>query len=57
VTTEAKLRPLARFGCSMVWRVLSALRANPVELTVKLWEVVGYFALSGCGRGSGEGSH
>ena len=51
VTTEAKLRPLARFGCSMVWRVLSALRANPVELTVKSWEVVGYFALSGCGRG------
>src|SRR5208337_3848655 len=51
VPTEPKLRPLARFGCSMVWRVLSALRAHPVELTVKSWEVVGYFALSCCGRG------
>src|SRR5271157_5005395 len=51
VTTEAKLRPLARFGCSMVWRVLSAFRANPVESTVKSWEVVGYFGLSPCGRG------
>ena len=27
VTTEAKLRPLARFGCSMVWRLISACRA------------------------------
>src|SRR5208337_4398533 len=31
VTTEAKLRPLARFGCSMVWRLISAFRANTVE--------------------------
>src|SRR5271157_2706784 len=27
VTTEAKLRPLARFGCSTVWRLISAFSA------------------------------
>src|SRR5271157_6233846 len=33
VTTEAKLRPLARFGCSMVSRLISAFRAvrQPAE--------------------------
>ncbi len=33
VTTEAKLRPLARFGCSMVPRLISAFRAvrQPAE--------------------------
>src|SRR5271157_4454813 len=28
VTTEAKLPPLARFGCSMVWRWISVFRAG-----------------------------
>jgi len=27
-TTEAKLPPLARFGCSMVWRWISVFRAG-----------------------------
>jgi len=33
VTTEAKLRPLARFDCSIVWRLISAFRAvrQPAE--------------------------
>jgi hypothetical protein len=33
VTTEEKHRPLARFGCSMVWRLISAFRAvhQPAE--------------------------
>ena len=33
VTTEAKLRPLARFGCSTVSRLISAFRAvrQPAE--------------------------
>src|SRR5208337_4970715 len=30
---------------------------NTVELTVKSWQETGYFALSPCGRGWGEGSH
>jgi hypothetical protein len=37
VRTEAKLRPLARFGCSMVWRLISALiEASRVNETMRL---------------------
>ena len=32
-------------------RVPSGPRANTVELAVKSWQAVGYFALSPCGRG------
>ena len=36
VTTEAKLRPLARFGCSMVSRLISAfIEASRVNETVR----------------------
>jgi hypothetical protein len=33
------------------------LKGSTVELTVKSWQAVGYFALSPCGKGWGEGSH
>jgi hypothetical protein len=46
VTTEAKLRPLARFGCSMVWRLISAFRANTVQ-----WKM-GKMVLTSSGFGS-----
>ena len=36
VRTEAKLRPLARFGCSMVWRLISAfIEASRVNETMR----------------------
>src|SRR5271157_1177715 len=39
VTTEAKLRPLARFGCSMVWRLISAFRASVSRLKPELQRI------------------
>src|SRR5271157_5532068 len=39
VTTEAKLRPLARFGCSMVWRWVSAFRASVSRLKAVLQRI------------------
>jgi len=39
VTTEAKLRPLARFGCSMVSRLILALRASVSRLKAELQRI------------------
>src|SRR5271157_1080626 len=39
VKTEAKLRPLARFGCSMVWRLISAFRASVSRLKAELQRI------------------
>src|SRR5208337_1359863 len=39
VTTEAKLRPLARFGCSMVSRLILALRASVSRLKAVLQRI------------------
>src|SRR5271157_1319627 len=39
LTTEAKLRPLARFGCSMVWRWVSAFRASVSRLKAVLQRI------------------
>ncbi len=39
VTTEAKLRPRARFGCSMVSRLILALRASVSRLKAELQRI------------------
>jgi len=39
VTTEAKLRPLPRFGCSMVSRLILALRASVSRLKAEIQRI------------------